>query len=735
MTEVDISTSNKPEAEKIIVSQQPSLGSLFKSQNGAIWEPSQLEDLKFNLYRAEFTSQTGSFRFYNPNLGVGNRQIASLRANPVVSYAKEVLVGMSGTLTSTDVTNLIPGTSVFQQNYPNFSGKLKSIVGTVGIGSELSITNAGVGYTSDATYTNAPLKTINGNGFGGKVNLTIQGGVAVAATVSIGGTGYAMGDTLTVEPEFTGDFGKNLIISIPNEVGVITAFNSLIVTQVQDELNTSGVSNEIAYVNPSNGISTISNGYVTYTDVLSDGLHFKVNHSNHGMYRDNNKVTLYGIESDVSPVKLTADYNQSSTANIQVSNVGIFTSFENLPVSTDNPGYIKVNREIIKYTSTDTTQNQLGGITRGVDSNVGDVYPSILVGLHPTGTPVYKYEFNGVSLRRINRTHSFSQVDLTKYPIEMDSYHLKLVTNENGKDRLFGPPKLHFFENKTGGTYDGNITATAANTLGGPKATQNVQFNSLRPNLQTLLPESTQVDAKVRTTSGTSVDGQEVSFRSSGFEPISLNSNNLFKSPRIIASRVNEITHLQQSNGYKSFEMEMNLSTTDTKVSPVIDLDRVNIMTTMNRIDKPIDNMLIDNRVNSLFDDPHSAVYVSRIIRLDRGSTGLKVYFDAYRDATNDIRVMYRLLRSDTPDNQELYEFMPGFNNIDSNGNIIDPKDNTGLPDRRVNPSSSESDLSSYEFTSKEVPLFDGFQIKIIMTGTNQAYVPRIKDLRVIATI
>ena len=77
MTEVDVSTSNKPEAEKIIVSQQPSLGSLFKSQNGAIWEPSQLEDLKFSLYRAEFTSQTGSFRFYNPDLGVGNRQIAS----------------------------------------------------------------------------------------------------------------------------------------------------------------------------------------------------------------------------------------------------------------------------------------------------------------------------------------------------------------------------------------------------------------------------------------------------------------------------------------------------------------------------------------------------------------------------------------------------------------------------------------------------------------------------------
>ena len=218
-------------------------------------------------------------------------------------------------------------------------------------------------------HSNAPLTTINGRGFGGKVNITIENGVAVAATVSVGGTGYAMGDTLTVDAQYTGNFGENLIVSIPNEVGVITSFNSLIVDQVQDELNASGVGNEISYVNPSNGISTISNGYVNYTETLSDGLHFKVNHNNHGMYDVSNKVTLYGIESDVAPEKLSADYNQSSTAVMQLSNVGIFTSFENLPVSTDNPGYVNINHEIIKYTSVDTTLKQLSGITRGIDSN------------------------------------------------------------------------------------------------------------------------------------------------------------------------------------------------------------------------------------------------------------------------------------------------------------------------------------------------------------------------------
>ena len=87
----------------------------------------------------------------------------------------------------------------------------------------------------------------------------------------------------------------------------------------------------------------------------------------------------------------------------------------------------------------------------------------------------------------------------------------------------------------------------------------------------------------------------------------------------MIASRVNELEQLQSSNGYKSFEMEMQLATTDTKVSPVIDLDRVNVITTMNRIDRPVTNMLTDKRVNSLYDDPHSAIYVSRIIRLAKG--------------------------------------------------------------------------------------------------------------------
>ena len=47
------------------ISNQPYLGSLFKSQNASTWEASQWEDLKFTLYRADFVEE-GTVELYNP---------------------------------------------------------------------------------------------------------------------------------------------------------------------------------------------------------------------------------------------------------------------------------------------------------------------------------------------------------------------------------------------------------------------------------------------------------------------------------------------------------------------------------------------------------------------------------------------------------------------------------------------------------------------------------------------
>ena len=38
-----------------------------------------------------------------------------------------------------------------------------------------------------------------------------------------------------------------------------------------------------------------------------------------------------------------------------------------------------------------------------------------------------------------------------------------------------------------------------------------------------------------------------------------------------------------------------------------------------------------------------------------------------------------------------------------------------------------------YQFTADNLGLFSGYTIKIVMSGTNQAYPPRIKELRTLA--
>ena len=728
MGEEDITTVNAADSEKIIVSQQPLLGSLFKSQNGATWDPSQLEDLKFNLYRANFSSTSGRVNFYNPDLDIGNRQIVSLAPNPIDMLAYNAVVGLGKSLTTAEQAGLTEGTTIYQQNNPNFSANLTKVLGAIGIGSDLTITNAGSGFAATSVvYSGVPLISQFGKGTGATVNLTVDNRVAIAATVAIGGTGYSAGDVLTVSATNTGGFGKDLRLTIPNNVGVISAFNTLVLEGIQGVPKVDS-SSSIVYVGGS-GTSVVNGGSIQYLQSVTDGLHFRVRHSNHGMYSQEDQVTLSGIEADVKPEKLTSSVDSSSTDDMTVTAVGIFTSFENIPVNTSNPGYIKVGNEIIKYTGVTTTTSTINNITRSIDNTKAGDYD--------VNDKIFKYELNGVSLRRINATHSFLPTDNSKYPIDVDHYWIKVGLSSRGIDRTTGnatgSPELFFRENKSGGSYDQQYVQVG--NAYGPMATQNIAFNIVRPNIATLLPEGTEIDAKIRTFSGNSPDGNLQAFVDQGYESISLNSNNYLSTPRIVASKGNELEKLVSFPGRKSFTLQTTLSTDDNKVSPFIDLDRVNMITIMDRINSKVSDYASDRRVNSIDQDPSAAIYLSKVVNLEKSADGLKVMFDAYRHSTNDIRVLYRIFRIDAPPQYQLFELFPGFENLDSNGNVIDPAKSNGKPDRRILASSTEEDYKEYEFNAKNLPQFNGFQIKIIMSGTNFAYVPKIRDLRAIASI
>jgi hypothetical protein len=182
--------------------------------------------------------------------------------------------------------------------------------------------------------------------------------------------------------------------------------------------------------------------------------------------------------------------------------------------------------------------------------------------------------------------------------------------------------------------------------------------------------------------------------------------------------------------------IEVTLNTDSEKVSPVIDLDRCSLITVANRINSPISNYITDPRVTSISEDPTAAIYISRPVFLEKPADNLQVFFDAFRHFSNDIRVCYRIFRTDRGEiGNTSWELFPGHENLDINSNIIDISKNNGKSDKFKNASTTQNDFKSYQFTMPNIQQFNGYQIKINMTGTNSSFVPRIRDLRVIASI
>jgi hypothetical protein len=722
LTEVDVSTSALAEQEQVLVSKQPLSGSLFKSQNGSTWTPSQFEDLKFKLNRANFVG-SGNINFYNPNLSVGNNQVATLVRDSLEVTSKKVKVGIGTTIATAMLPTL--GNTIIQRNSNatgNFVGYAGSAFGTLGI------INAGIGYTPSSgsfVFNNIVLNTVTGDGRDARANITITNGVAVAATISNGGTGYSAGDVLGISTIGTQNLGRNLRLSVSEVSGV----NQLIIDQVQGDYVT-GVGNTLRYIN-NVGVSTDLNGTggnvivpANGIETLSDGLHIKVYHKNHGMNSSQNLVTISNAISDLKPTKLFSVYSSTSTDSIPVESISIanFDTFENVSVASTNPGYIRIDNEIISYTGVNTSVSPplLTGITRAIDQTKSFSYS--------TGTLVYKYELASVSLRRINKTHDLADATVAE-PYDLDYYHVKLDMSDQSSTMTnrtlsSGHPKLFLNETKSTGGSEIN-------------ATQNIPFEIVKPVVQTMSLRGTNINASVRTVSGSSVDGNEIPFIDQGFEQINLNATNYLSTPRVVASKVNENSKTTTLPANKSLTLNLNLSTTNAYVSPVVDLDRVGMIFTSNRVNNAISNYATDDRVSTLKDDPSSFVYATKPISLETPASSIKVILSAYINTYSDIRCLYAI--TDDPNSDLIYYPFPGYTNLTSSGDVISLSDSNGLPDKMVSKTdligfdSDVLDFREYEFTIDSLPAFRYFGIKLVGTSTNQAYPPRYKDLRIIA--
>ena len=165
MGEDDVTNSlTDPDAPRAVISQQPLLGSLFKSQNGSTWDASQCEDLKFVLNRAQFTTYTdANLSLYNPPLELGNGGIDQLGTNPIETLSQKTVVGLGSTLSVAQASTISAGVRLSQQNNTTSSGVVINTRGAIGIGASVDIINSGIGYTPSSGFStySANLTTIS----------------------------------------------------------------------------------------------------------------------------------------------------------------------------------------------------------------------------------------------------------------------------------------------------------------------------------------------------------------------------------------------------------------------------------------------------------------------------------------------------------------------------------------------------------------------------------------------
>ena len=716
MGEKTVRTTLLPDVEDVVVSKQYIGGSLFKSQNGTIWTPSQYEDLTFKLRKASFI-ESGTTTFYNTPVTPGNLNSQKLSDNPVRSLPRKLKIGISGTdcinanlgigdkITMADATN-----SIVDGNNSNDDNSITGIIEGQGApAASPEIVVGGSGYSFSST-TAVPTISLTGSGSGLECNITVTDGVVTNVVINGAGVGYQVGDVLTVDNTSSKvTTGAGFKFSI---IAINSTFDSIFLTNVQGSQFT--VNRKL--VKYTNGNTTpkslITNSNVESSTVngeLFTGDLFEVTQYNHAHHGANNKVLVKNIRPDTLKVQTTSAVTSDST-EVQIVDSTPFTSFNGITTTT---GSALMGSEIVTYSIPAGVSGKLN-IVRG-QFNTTPIS-------HDAGTDIQTYESAGISLAGIN-----TSFDITTFDDGIDNYYLKV--DVSGLD-----------VNRTG---DKLICFSDEKAFGGKnvRVSQNHQFSSIIPQFNVITPgKSTNVNTNIRTVSGTSSGGNEISFMDQGFEPVTLNQTSFLPTPRIVASVTNETERLTSLPKNKSLTLNVNMSSGDSNLSPVLDIKNSTFILGRNKINNPIgaESYASNEKPRALRGDPHGSIFVSKLVTLKNPATSLKVLVAASRQPEADFRVYYRLFSFDSTEVSQTYRPFPGYKNMtDTSGDgfgdqIIDVALNDGRPDAFV-PANSLDEFSEYQFSIDELEEFNGFKIKIVMASTNESVPIRLKDFRAIA--
>jgi hypothetical protein len=271
-------------------------------------------------------------------------------------------------------------------------------------------------------------------------------------------------------------------------------------------------------------------------------------------------------------------------------------------------------------------------------------------------------------------------------------------------------------------TSTSSSNATATGDVGGTAvtATQNRSFDVLNlGGIQTVTLPDTNIDYFVRTTSGRSVHGSETEFSLTAATSklaVINNDNIAFTAPQMVASEINETN--ESISGGKSFYTILELTTTNTKLSPVLDTQRMSAFTIQNRLNNPSSSNTPDFVTDTTNTGTSSAaVYCTKPVLLENNSKALDIRLTANIRATSEVEMYFRAA---------------------TDGDKLDdlswtPFNTNGSPDSSIVPAEDDTTFKEYKYTASDINDFTNFQLKIVMKGSNSSYPPVLRDMRGIA--
>ena len=308
---------------------------------------------------------------------------------------------------------------------------------------------------------------------------------------------------------------------------------------------------------------------------------------------------------------------------------------------------------------------------------------------------------NNVAAVRLNKTHAITAVDGSGYKFALPD-----------GTGFYGPPQ------DSAVSYGGT----------GITASQQYKMDIAQLQLTTMVPDVTDLTYSGKFTTSKSFAGTESLGAISNVGTLVNQKDHYFDNPHVILSDSNEAPLGSYSAIQQSTKITAVLTNfANDEVSPVIDIQRAQLLTINNLIDNPHISSTTGYNVPLTFVADSDAVegsalaaHITKPVRLANGATGIKVLFGGHREVGADFDLYFRTTRTGT--DSDIYERPFTLQAVDN----------------EVPNDINKEMFHEYVYTiggdfAKDLPEFDQYQLKLVMLSINSSNVPRIKDLRTIA--